>query len=155
MVEEKEKYRANLEAIFESVQEGIITVDKNLNILEINEAAKNICNLSDDCLGKPFKAVIAGCSREECIQSLKKTIITKKVVELYNLESINKEKPEQIVSLNISPLLRNTIDFSGAVMVIRDETELREVTKKLQERGEFHNIIGKSKKFGKCTLSWK
>ena len=42
MADEKERYRSNLEAIFKRVNDSIITVDKDMVVIEINEAAKNI-----------------------------------------------------------------------------------------------------------------
>jgi len=146
LIDEKERYKANLEAIFKSVKEGIVTVDKELNILEINEAAKRICSLSECSPGKSIEEAFTECDGKECIQALKNTISLKKPVKLTRLECVNKENPGQIVSLNISPLLRKGKVFSGAVMVIRDETELASITKKLREKGEFHNITGKSEK---------
>ena len=52
LADEKEKYRANLEAIFKSVNDSIITVDKDMVVTEINEAAKSICHLSRNSIGK-------------------------------------------------------------------------------------------------------
>ncbi len=43
LVDENTKYRSNLEAIFKSIKDAIITVDKNLVILELNKAAEDIC----------------------------------------------------------------------------------------------------------------
>ena len=40
---EREKYSSKLEAIFSSVKDAIINVDRDLRYLEINEAAKKIC----------------------------------------------------------------------------------------------------------------
>ena len=39
-LEEKEKYRKNLKSVFESVKEGILTVDKDLKVTASNESAK-------------------------------------------------------------------------------------------------------------------
>lgn len=52
--DEREQYRSNLEAIFRSVKDAIITVDKELRVLEVNEAAQNLCGFSRDVIGKPF-----------------------------------------------------------------------------------------------------
>ncbi len=43
LYDENEKYRLNLEAIFKSVSDGIVSVDNDLSIIEINESAVNIC----------------------------------------------------------------------------------------------------------------
>ena len=44
--EEKERYRTNLEAIFRSVRDAIITVDKESVVIELNEAAMAMCGYS-------------------------------------------------------------------------------------------------------------
>jgi DNA-binding NtrC family response regulator len=43
---ENEGYRAHLDAVFRSVEDGILTVDKELRVLEMNEAAGKICGLT-------------------------------------------------------------------------------------------------------------
>ena len=53
LVEEKNKTHANLKAIFKSVKDAIITVDKDMKIIELNDAAKTICGFSrEDVIGK-------------------------------------------------------------------------------------------------------
>ncbi len=43
LADEKNHYRANLEAIFKSVQDGILTVDRDLRVVSFNEAAMQRC----------------------------------------------------------------------------------------------------------------
>ena len=43
--EESEQCRLNFEAIFHSVNDGIITVDENMAVVEINAAAEIICEI--------------------------------------------------------------------------------------------------------------
>ncbi len=50
-----EASRKNLEAIFSSVKDAIITVDKNQIIIEMNEAAQGLCGLKDLAIGKPIE----------------------------------------------------------------------------------------------------
>jgi len=145
VINEKEKYRSNLEAIFGSVKDAIISVDKDLLILEINQAAQNICGLTREGIGKGFNLFQTKCNRD-CMQSLKETINTKRNVEINNLECQLQGRPEQVVSLTTSPLLNRHGEFAGAIMVVRDETRLSNLEKELNERQNFHRIIGKSKK---------
>ena len=46
--DEKETYRSNLEAIFRSVKDPIITMDKNAVIIEMNDAAVDLCGFPRD-----------------------------------------------------------------------------------------------------------
>ncbi|MCF6158951.1 MAG: response regulator [wastewater metagenome] len=145
LVDEKEKYRSNLEAIFSSVKDAIITVDKELSVLEINDAAKSICNLSRDAIGKPVNSLSNFCNRQ-CLKALEETIEEKQPVEIYRLECKHKFHPHQVVNITTYPLLDNKGIFSGAVLIVRDETHLADLERDMRERQQFHNIIGKSEK---------
>ena len=41
----EENYRLNLEAIFRSVRDAIITVDEQMTVVEVNPAAGEICGI--------------------------------------------------------------------------------------------------------------
>jgi len=136
-----EQYRSNLEAIFRSVQDAIITVDKDLIVLEINEAAKKMCRLGHDNIGNSFASIHPDC-RGKCLDALQKTITSQKGVEINRAECMQNDQLRQIVTLNTSPLLDSNNLFSGAVMVIRDETRINNLERDLKERQQHHNIIG-------------
>jgi len=145
LINEKEKYRSNLEAIFSSVRDAIISVDRDLVILEVNQASQNICGLTREGIGKGFSLFQTRCKRD-CLQSLKETINTKQSVEINNLECLLQGRPQQVVSLTTSPLLNRHSELAGAIMVVRDETRLTNLERELNERQNFHRIIGKSNK---------
>ncbi|MBI5409990.1 MAG: sigma 54-interacting transcriptional regulator [Nitrospirae bacterium] len=145
VIDEKERFRSNLEAIFSSVKDAIITVDKDLNVLEINQAARNICGLTRDSIGSEFSALQTGC-KGKCLEALIETINAKQSVEINRLECQSKSRPEQVVTLTTSPLLNRHAVFSGAIMVVKDETRLTDLERELKDRQQFHKIIGKSKK---------
>jgi two-component system, NtrC family, response regulator HydG len=141
VTEEKERYRSNLEAIFRSVKDAIITVDRNLRVVEINAAASKICGLSREAIGQLFSTVPADC-RKNCLEALSETIETKQPVEVFRLECGHKKSPGHVVTLSTSPLLDHQGAFSGVVIVVRDETRLADLERDLKERRQFHNIIG-------------
>jgi PAS domain S-box-containing protein len=145
VIEEKEKYRTNLEAIFSGVKDAIISVDKDLTILEANEAAEKICGTTRDSIGIPITDLKLQC-KGPCLEPLKETIRTKKSVEVNSLECQTSNPGDQVVSVSTSPLLNQQGVFSGAIMVIKDETRITDLERELKERQQFHNIIGKSKK---------
>ncbi|MEK6766308.1 MAG: sigma 54-interacting transcriptional regulator [Planctomycetota bacterium] len=145
LTDEKEKYRSNLEAIFKSVKDSIITVDKDLHIIEINEAAKDICNLSRDSVGKSFKSLLTHCDGR-CAGALEETVKEKKPVEIYHFECRHESCPQQVVTATTYPLINNKGTFTGAVLVVRDETHLAGLEMEMKERQRLHNIIGKSEK---------
>ncbi len=143
VIDEKEKYRSNLEAIFSSVKDAIITVDSELSLLEINKAAESICGYGRDDVGRDLTSLTNNCNRE-CIKALSETVKTKNTVELEYLDCQNKERNEQAVKITTSPLINRHGTFSGAIMVVRDETRLMDLERELKERQQFHRIIGRS-----------
>ncbi|MCF6158952.1 MAG: sigma-54-dependent Fis family transcriptional regulator [wastewater metagenome] len=145
LLDEKEKYRSNLEAIFSSVKDAIITVDKELSVLEINDAARSICSLSRNDIGKQIGSLPKFCS-EQCLNALRETIQEKKPLEIYRLECKHELRPHQVVNVTSYPLLYNSSIFAGAVLIVRDETHLADLERDMIERQQLHNIIGKSEK---------
>lgn len=141
ITEEKERYRSNLEAIFRSVKDAIITVDRDTTVMEINAAASKICGLSRETIGQSFGTVPADCSKN-CLEALGETIETKRPVEVFRLECGHKSSPGRVVTLSTSPLLDHQGVFSGVVIVVRDETRLADLERDLKERRQFHNIVG-------------
>jgi two-component system, NtrC family, response regulator HydG len=140
-VDEKEKYRSNIEAIFKSVRDAIITVDEKLVVVEVNESAKNIYGLSREDVGRPLASFPKGCNGK-CLEALAETLEKKQTIEVSRHECQFNSQQRRIVSLTTSPLLDRKGVFSGAVMVVRDETRLADLERNLEERRQFHHFIG-------------
>jgi len=145
LIDEKEKYRINLEAIYSNIKDAIIMVDNNLHVLEVNDAANNICGFARDIIGNSFASLSKGCDGK-CIEALLKTINEKDSVELHRIECQFLSKPRQIVTITTTPLINNYDVLSGAIMVVRDETRLYDLEVDLKQRQQCCNIIGKSEK---------
>ncbi len=149
VIDENQKYQSNLEAIFRSVKDAIITVDEELIVLETNKAFEDICGLPcEDVKGKPINSLNFYC-KEKFIDALTETIKTKKPVEIYRSECERQHGRSSIVNLSTYPLINRQGKFYGCVMVIKDETLLVKLESDLQERKQFHNIIGISDKMQK------
>ncbi len=140
------RVRKNMEAIFASLNDGIITVDDHLCIVEANKAVETICSLPvKDILGQEFEKKLTHCNGA-CLNVLKKTLRTKETVSDIQIECRHSNTQNQIVRLTSTPLKSDGINFSGAVLVIKNITKLATLEKKLEERQQFHQIIGKSSK---------
>lgn len=145
VVDENERYRANLEAILGSVKDVIITVDRDLLLLSFNRAAEEVYGLSRRDLGKPFSFLATGC-HGRCIEAIETAIRTKQPADLRRMECLRPGGHRRIVSLTASPLLDVKGVFAGAVMVARDETCLVDLERNLRERRRFHDMVGMSEK---------
>jgi len=139
-----ETSRKNLEAIFRSVKDAIITVNEDLNIIEMNKASEGLCGLKKSSMGMPVEQELENCGRK-CLDILKETIQKKKPVEGH-VECIHVNNCQQVVTVNTYPLITDSKLISGVVMVLRDETRLVALERDLKERRQFHKIIGSSKK---------
>ena len=145
LVDENVKYQLNLEAIFRSVRDGIVTVDKELKVLEINRASQDICGFPSikEVRGKKYESLIKGCS-EKCFEAIAETFKTKLPVERFCFECNNQYGSRRVIDLTTYPLLDQQESFNGCVMVMKDETRLDDLESNLRDRQQFHNIIGKS-----------
>jgi PAS domain S-box-containing protein len=142
--EENERYRLNLEAMFRSIPDAIVTVDKDMRVIQTNRALTEIC-----CVGRKLtqgttvKGVSGRCERA-CFQILQKTLSTGEPVVEYRVECAT-EHPGKVLIINTSPLLDKDNQFMGAVLIIRDITRLAALEMEVEGRHGYRNIIGKSK----------
>lgn len=143
---EKERCRSNLESIFKSVNDAIVTVNNDLNVIEVNQATKNICGITpQEVIGKNFSDIQTRCHKR-CLYVLKETLKTNNTIKEYRVECNHQDRPGQVVLLSSSPLMDRDNRYMGAVLVARDVTRLTGLERELRERHKFHNIIGKSAK---------
>jgi two-component system, NtrC family, response regulator HydG len=147
MEAEKERIRNNLEAIFRSVSDGIITVNKEMTVIDLNEATEMICPVRrSDVLGMPISLFPSDKCSRTCHRILNDTIENHVTTKDARIECRLLDNPEQIVAVTSSPLMDNRGKPIGAVLVLRDLTMITDLERELRERHLFHNIIGKSKK---------
>jgi PAS domain S-box-containing protein len=146
LVDKNERYRGNLEAIFGSLKDAIITVDLEMRVIEANKATKSICGFSArEIIGKGFGEIQTPCHKP-CLNVLRETLKTKNTIREYRVECRHQDRSHQVVLLTSSPLTYSGNRFMGVVLVVRDITRLTDLERELKERHQFHNIIGKSEK---------
>lgn len=148
VTDEKEEYRSRLDAIFRSVEDSIVTVDRDLVVTEVNEAAKNICGFDRESIGKDMMSLKFGC-KGKCLDALKQTIDSGQSVKARRFECRQKENRAKIVNLATYPLIDRRGRFTGGVMVVRDETRIAHLECDTGERQGLHNMLGKSRQMQK------
>ena len=142
LVEERERYRGHLEAIFRSVREGIVLIDRELTILEANAPAMMFLGLPCEARGialgqlpetvrEPLRDLVGQTLREGC------------AVDRVRLElSFGREL--RILSLASVPWAEEGGRACGVVLTVRDETRLEKLERGLRERRNFEHIVGQS-----------
>jgi DNA-binding NtrC family response regulator len=138
---ENERYRSHLEAIFHSVEDGIITIDNNMHVIEANEAAVRICGISPK--SPQWEKGETECTRK-CWKVFEESVIKRRPVREYLLECEHPHRPQQIIVLNSSPLKGRERRPLGAIIVIRDISRLSHLERELKERHRFHTIVGRN-----------
>jgi PAS domain S-box-containing protein len=140
------EHRAQLEAIFRSVKDAIITMDSNQHVILANQEIENCCGVAvGNIKGKTFPESLDGCSLA-CGDVIRQTLENNETVKEYRIECGRFERRQQLVSLTCSPLMDQEGKSAGALLVIRDMTLLRDLERELRERHSFQSLIGKSKK---------
>lgn len=144
LADEKEQLRRNLEAIFRSVKDAIVTVDADRRVVALNDAATRLCGLKpEEAVGQILTDCAVTCGGK-CFQAVEKTLASKTATEIAYLECHPVAGPLQVRSVSAAPLIDGNGDFKGGVIAIRDETRLTLLDRSLKERREMNNIIGTS-----------
>lgn len=139
----KESYRRFLETIFKSVSDSIVSIDHNLIILKMNEAASLL-----------FREIGLDIQERSTLDVLRQHRALRHLVDMiagvlqtgaevtdHRVECPAQDKP-QVLSVCISPLDNGTGETGGAVLVVRDITHKEQ--RQGRERSRFHRMIGAS-----------
>lgn len=144
MEAEKDRYRRHLEAVFRSVEDTIITVDKELRVISVNTALKSLCGISPgETMGKTLQEAKCHCLAR-CLETISGSLKERRPVRDLHIECRRSDRLNQAVVVNSTPLKGDDDAFAGMVLVIRDITRINRLEKKLSQRYSFHNIIGKN-----------
>jgi two-component system, NtrC family, response regulator HydG len=140
------EHEALLGAIFQTVEDSIITVDTKITVTEVNNAAENLCGLTaKNTFGKPLSDCLSQCNRL-CQEVLNETLREKKSIKDFQIDCRRKNLPNRTMMLRSFPLIYKDGRFSGAMLVIRDLTRVSDLEIELRERYKFQNIFSKSRK---------
>lgn len=140
---EKESLRLNLEAVFQSIPDGIVIVDQDFRIVRTNKRGADVLGGGEhaepgrrlDEGGDPWRAAL--------LEVVRQTLRTRQAVHEFRIDC-RQDEPPRVLVVNSAPLLDHVGAFVGAVMVLRDITRLDDLERKLSERHRFQNIVGKS-----------
>lgn len=141
--DERERFQANLDAIFRTVSDSIIMVDRAGQLAHYNATAEKVCGYNPDLIGDNAASIYLGC-KGVCRTALMETLTTNSPREIRRFECRTPEGKARVVNFTATPVTEADGTIGGAVAVIRDETHLVNLERFLQKRGQFHGIIGGS-----------
>lgn len=148
----KESYRSFLETIFRSVSDTIMSVDRDLNILNMNTAAKEFFARMNPAWqeGDTLEQMTTGNDLYQLPDKVKKVFRSGKEIADLRLEYCFSDLGCRLLSICISPLDNGRGGSDGCVLVFRDMSQ-KQLSNK-QQRGHFHRLIGASASMQKIYM---
>ncbi|MCD6521189.1 sigma 54-interacting transcriptional regulator [Candidatus Calescamantes bacterium] len=138
----REKNR--LQAILESINEGVFTIDPYWRITSFNRAAERITGYQrEEILGKKcYEVFNTPLCQTNC--PLKRSLSGLFTIEGEEAEITTKNGKKIPISVSTAPLVDEEGEFIGGVEVFRDLSELKKLEEEIRERYSLGSIIGKS-----------
>lgn len=139
---ENEEYRRYLETVFRSVSDAIITVDAKMNIVHLNDTARQWLQEkgAGDILDLDSLPPEVGLA---CLADARTVLQDGREVREHQLECPLPNGKIKMISLNAAPLRGGNDEFQGVVLVARDIT-LPEPVNTKEKRMHFHGYVGSS-----------
>lgn len=137
--------REDLEAILDSLVEGLVTVDDQGLVMGINRAACEILEV------EKYQALYADCSKllgEQFCRSaalIREAILNNRPVHDVEIRARTHGGQEKVLMFRTNVLRDPVGRPRGSVVLLRDVTELRALKEDLARRYRLHNIVGKSR----------
>lgn len=141
---ERERDRAFLETVFKSVTDGIVTVNGNLEIMEMNPAARLLLNELYPGLVDQ-RSIVPLCGRETFVPLKKELLHVLKTGQEGSptlCECQIEGQQKKVISIATAPLKDGVGGYEGAVLVLRDLT--MPTPPQPGRRQRFHRFLGAS-----------
>ena len=138
------QHLAHIATILDSVADGVFTVDESMRITSFNRAAEEITGFSrNEALGQRcceiFRTDVcfSACPVEEAMKTGQD--VTNREVNV--LDRRNREIP---ISVNASALRDADGNPVGGVETFRDLSQLRALTREMEEKYTFHHLVSRN-----------
>jgi PAS domain S-box-containing protein len=134
----------NICVIFDSVADGIFTIDENMQIQWFNRAAEEITGFShDEAVGRPCHEVFrSDVCKTAC--PVKEAIETGNSVHNREVEITDRNNRKIPISVSASVLLDNEGKVLGGVETIRDLSLIHTLKNELHDKYSFQNLVSRN-----------
>ncbi len=137
--------KERLSVTLRSIAEGVITVDREGNILLINEVAEELTGwYYRDAVGKKLDKVLNLKMKNnpvDCTNLINDVIKKGEVVEMFDdLKLIAKDGTERVINRSCAPIRDNGHSIIGVVIIIRDVTEKQKLERELFKSRKLESI---------------
>jgi PAS domain S-box-containing protein len=134
-----------LRAVLDAMEDGVMIIDREFRVVAFNEAASRLTgHRKEDAVNARCFEVCASCyCRDTC--DVAALIHTEQPCEEFETTFSSKDGRQKVVRVHTVALREATGAVSGAMCILRDITETRELEKKLGQQQRFGRLIGKSR----------
>jgi PAS domain S-box-containing protein len=146
LTEEILREKNKLQAILNSIADGVFTVDREWKITSFNKSAEKITGISSKyAIGKKcFEIFRSDICQKNC--PLQRTLKDGKTIFNFELEILTKNRGKIPISVSTGLLKDEQNRIIGGVETFRDLSEIKELKDEIKGKYSFQNIIGKNKK---------
>lgn len=133
-----------LQAVLNSIADGVFTVDTQWQITSFNPAAERIIGYQkEEVMNKPCHSIFRSpaCS-EDC--PLRRTLESGQSICNFEMEILNSRGHVIPISVSTALLIDEEGEVMGGVETFRDLSLIKTLSEELQERHSFGNIIGEN-----------
>ena len=137
-------YRRELEAIFNSVNEGVMTVDQDLRVRRVNARALNMLGRDmDDLTEQSLERVfVNGWSMAG--DALRRSVGEQVTVPEFRMEINGAQGGTRVFQASALPLVEEDGPHMGGVLVMRDVTRISLLEREVEDEHLFRGMVGKS-----------
>jgi transcriptional regulator of acetoin/glycerol metabolism len=141
-----------LNATIQSISDGLIVVDKQMRVIQLNLLASELTGLQ---VGRRLTTAM---KNEKMVDKIRAIMGSK--VGLSGLEAIfsNANGEDQMVILDAEAILDDKGDFLGVVLILREMKRMRKLAHRIygaRALFTFEDIVGEDHEFVKCTETLK
>jgi len=138
------EFSHSLEKIWDAMEEGVLIIDRELNIVAMNRAAERMTGVYHGAArGRPcFELCGSGFCERVC--SVKEMLQSGESCEDFDLVLQPKDGRRRVVRVHSVLLRGEDGEVIGAASIFRDVTSQREAEKIIGERKQFGKMVGQS-----------
>lgn len=126
-----------------SIGDGVITVDKDYIIQTINPVAEILADVkSEDVIGNNILNIYEGESAKNRYQINQQLVATERKRSLFDFTLTKKDGTKFEVEHTIAPIIDQNKQILGAVIILRDVTEVRTMEKHLTYQASHDSLTG-------------
>lgn len=136
---------SQVQAILDAMEDGVMIIDRRFRVVGFNEAAVRITGFrKEEALNAPcFKVCVGSCCQDGC--DAVSLFEQGTPCEEFETTIRTRDGQSKILRIHTVALRDSAGAITGAIRILRDVTQTRELERKLREPWRFGRLIGQSR----------